>query len=174
MFRDISGLIAFSFEYQPYLRQITGMHYHSETRVLPYSPEQLFGIVVDIEQYPQFLPWCRAARIISREGSQFLGELVISFSHITERYTSRIIPQAPTATTEGTIRVELVNGPFKHLSNQWRFVPHVDGTELHFAIDFEFKSKLLNTLIGGLFTRAGEKMVAAFLTRAEALYGTKP
>jgi coenzyme Q-binding protein COQ10 len=144
---------------------------YSETRVLPYSPQQLFALVIDIERYPEFLPWCRAARIISRETDSFLGELIISFNHLTERYTSRVTPVAPIGAHEGTIEVSLVQGPFKFLDNHWRFVPHADGCELHFGVDFEFKSKLLNSLIGGVFTRASEKMVGAFLTRAEALYG---
>ncbi len=144
----------------------------SETRILPYSPQQLFALVVDIEKYPEFLPWCRAARVISRaaDGS-FLGELIISFSHLTERYTSRVTGLPPEANKEGTIEVSLVSGPFSHLSNHWRFVPHSQGTELHFAVDFAFKSRLLNSLMGGMFTSASEKMVAAFTSRAEALYG---
>ena len=147
------------------------MHTYSETRVLPYSPDKIFALVVDIEKYPEFLPWCRAARVLSRSKDSFLGELVISFSHMTERYTSRVIPTPPIADKEGWIEVVLVNGPFKHLTNHWRFVPHADGTELHFTVDFEFKSKLLNTLMGGMFTRASEKMVGAFMDRAKALYG---
>lgn len=147
------------------------MHTYTETRVLPYSPAQIFALVVDIEKYPEFLPWCRAARILSREQDSFLGELIISFSHLTERYTSRVIPTPPTSDTEGRIEVELVQGPFTTLANHWRLVPHADGTELHFAVEFEFKSKLLNTLMGGLFTKASEKMVSAFMARADALYG---
>lgn len=148
------------------------MPHYSETRILPYTPAQLFGLVVDIEQYPKFLPWCRAARIIERGADAFVGELIVSFSHITERYTSRVTPHAPSGNAEGSIDVALVSGPFTHLSNHWRFVPHPAGTEIHFTVDFEFKSKILNTLIGGLFTRASEKMISAFTTRAEALYGT--
>ena len=148
------------------------MPHYAETRILPYSPHQLFDLVVDIEHYPLFLPWCRAARILSRDDNGFLGELVISFSHLTERYTSRVTPQPP-HDSAGAIVVELVSGPFKHLTNQWRFVPRDGDTELHFSVDFEFKSKLLNSLIGGMFTRASEKMVAAFLTRAQTLYGLK-
>ena len=188
------------------------MPHYSETRLLPYSPAQLFGLVVDIEQYPQFLPWCRGARIVSREGESFLGELVVSFSHITERYTSRVTPtlpslppqaggagggnpaiesdsSAPSPTRkqsselfapppayggglqEHRIEVTLVSGPFNYLNNHWRFIPHTEGCEIHFAVDFEFKSKLLNSLIGGMFTRASEKMISAFTARAAALYG---
>jgi coenzyme Q-binding protein COQ10 len=149
------------------------MHAHSETHVLPYSPEQLFGLVADIEKYPEFLPWCRAARIIERHEGYFLGELIVSFSHLTERYTSRVEPRAPHGGLEGRIDVTLVSGPFHHLENHWRFVPHPQGTELHFAVDFAFKSKWLDALIGKMFTRASEKMVAAFTARAEALYGKK-
>ena len=143
---------------------------YSETRILPYSPIQLFELVLDIEKYPEFLPWCRGARIVSRETTAFVGELVISFSHLTERYTSRITPIVPTDKTEGSIHVNLVKGPFSHLSNHWRFMPHTEGTELYFQVDFAFKSSLLDKMIGGLFTRATEKMIGAFTARAEALY----
>jgi coenzyme Q-binding protein COQ10 len=148
------------------------MHRYTETRVLPYSPEQLFGLVVDIEKYPQFLPWCRGARVVSREADgAFLGELVISFSHLTERYTSRVVPIAPSANHEGRIDVALVSGPFTYLNNHWRFVPHADGCEIHLDLDFEFKSKFLDKMLGGFFGRACDKMVGAFTSRAEALYG---
>ena len=144
--------------------------YH-ETRFLPYSPQQLYMLVIDIEHYPQFLPWCRAARILAQEETGFLAELVISFSHITERYTSRVTPTPPEGDSEGTINVDLVSGPFHHLTNHWRFIPKEGGTEIQLALDFQFKSKMLNKLIGGLFGRACEKMIGAFMARAEALYG---
>ena len=151
------------------------MHRYTETKRLPYSAEQLFSLVLDIEKYPQFLPWCRAARIVNREeNGAFLGELMISFSHLTERYTSRVAPTPPTATQEGKIEVTLVSGPFNFLNNHWRFVPHTEGCEIHLDLDFEFKSKLLDKMLGGMFQRACEKMVAAFTTRAEALYGKAP
>ena len=146
------------------------MHTYTETRILPHTPEQLFSLVVDIEKYPEFLPWCRGARIVSREGGAFLGELVISFSHLTERYTSRVTPTPPSKEGEGHIDVTLVSGPFKHLNNHWRFVPHPDGCEIHLDLDFEFKSKLLDKMLGGMFGKACEKMVGAFTARAEALY----
>lgn len=175
---------------------------HSEIRQSPYTPKQLFDLVADIEHYPEFLPWCRAARINERHPEYFIGELIISFSHLTERYTSKVMLVHPTSTSssglyrgsmtgvdprykpeddakregngEGTIEVALVNGPFNHLYNHWRFVPKADGgTEIHFAVEFQFKSKLLDTLIGGLFGRAVEKMGAAFMARADILYGNK-
>lgn len=146
------------------------MHRYTETRVLPYTPQQLFALVVDIERYPQFLPWCRAARVVSRQKDSFLGELIISFSHLTERYTSRVTPTAPVGNNEGRIEVALVDGPFKYLNNHWRFVPHAQGCEIHLDLDFAFKSTLLDTLIGSMFGRACEKMIGAFTARADALY----
>ena len=147
------------------------MHRYNETRILPYSPAQLFAMVLDIEKYPEFLPWCRAARIVSREGDAFLGELIISFSHLTERYTSRVTPTAASGDAEARIDVMLVSGPFNFLNNHWRFVPHADGCEIHLDLDFEFKSKLLDKMLGSVFGRACEKMVGAFTARAAALYG---
>ncbi len=148
------------------------MHAHHETRILPYTPQQLFALVADVEKYPEFLPWCRAARVSERTANSFLGELIVSFSHLTERYSSRVILTPPTDTAEGRIEVTLVKGPFTRLDNHWRFTSHPQGCELYFAVEFEFKSKLLNSLIGGMFTRASEKMVAAFTERAETLYAT--
>jgi coenzyme Q-binding protein COQ10 len=148
------------------------MHTHSEILHSPFTPQQLFALVVDIEKYPEFLPWCRAARVTKREGDHFFGELIINFSHLSERYTSRVTPIAP-MDGEGSIEVEAINGPFKTLANHWRFVPaEGGGTDIHFALEFEFKSRILNSLIGSLFGRAVEKMSGAFLTRAEQLYGS--
>lgn len=145
---------------------------HTEVRQSPYSPKQLYNMVVDIERYPEFLPWCRAARIIERHPDHFLGELVVSFAHLTERYTSKVTGEVPTDTKEGHIEVDLVHGPFHHLDNHWRFVPQANGgTEIHFVVDFKFKSVWLEKLIGGVFERATHKMAEAFTKRADALYG---
>ncbi len=80
------------------LAMTKNMHTHSEIVVLPYTPQQMFELVVDIEQYPRFLPWCRAARVIERQAEYFIGELVISFNHLTERYTSKVTAMAPQET----------------------------------------------------------------------------
>ena len=146
----------------------------AETRHSPYAPAQLYALVLDVEKYPEFLPWCRAARIIQRMPDYFIGELMISFSHLTERYSSKVTGTPPDAKGEASIQVSLVNGPFSHLNNSWHFAPSADGgTDIHFQLDFAFKSKLLDTLLGSLFGKAVEKMTAAFLTRADALYGNK-
>jgi coenzyme Q-binding protein COQ10 len=144
---------------------------HTEQCILPYTPRQLYDLVIDIERYPEFLPWCRAARIIERKPDEFLGELVISFHHLTESYTSRVTSTPPEA-GQGSIDVTMVKGPFEYLTNQWKFLPAANGgTEIHFALDFKFRSRILEKLIGGLFSKATARMVTAFTERAHSMYG---
>jgi coenzyme Q-binding protein COQ10 len=144
---------------------------HSETMFFPYNTNQLFELVAGVEHYPIFLPWCRASRILSRGDNEFIAELVVCFKNICEQYTSRVSLMPPAdAHSAAEIKVELVTGPFHHLDNHWRFEPVEGGTNVHFHLDFAFKTKLLDRLIGGFFTRATEKMVAAFSTRADVLY----
>ncbi len=150
------------------------MQHHQDTQVSPYSPSQLFDLVLDIEKYPEFLPWCRAARVLSREEDKILGELVISFKHITESYVSEVSFTPPEHGQEGRIDVKLVRGPFKHLENHWRFVALSDGgTEIKLDLAFQFRTKLLDSFIGLLFGKATVKMAAAFKERADKLYGTE-
>ena len=139
---------------------------HEERRVLPYRPDQLFDLVADIERYPEFLPWCVASRIRERRGDVVIGDLVIGFKMFRERFTSRVELKRP-----DRIDVSYADGPFKRLANHWVFGPHPVGCELDFFVDFEFRSRLLQTLIGALFDEAVRRMVAAFETRAKKLYG---
>lgn len=145
---------------------------HTEQQILPYTAQQLYDLVVDIEAYPQFLPWCRAARIIERGDNAFLGELVISFKHLSESYTSRVTCVPPMGTNApATIDVTMVKGPFEYLVNTWRFTPVAGGTQVDFFLDFKFRSRLLEMMIGPLFRRATDTMVDAFQQRAQQLYG---
>jgi coenzyme Q-binding protein COQ10 len=151
------------------------MHRYQDTQQSPYSTRQLFDLVLDIERYPEFLPWCRAARILEREGGQMKAELVVSFKHITESYVSEVTFSRPASPKEeGIIEVRLLQGPFKHLSNHWKFTPMGDGgTEISLALEFQFRSRLLDSVIGMLFGKATSKMALAFKQRADALYATK-
>ncbi len=145
---------------------------HSDKRIFPYDPDQVFDLVADVEAYPEFLPWCVGARLRSHaqneEGHRmFVSDLIIRFKMFREKFTSRV-----TLHREGTsIKVEYLDGPFEHLHNEWRFAEHPDGTELEFEIDFKFRNFVLNKLITQLFEEAVSKMVAAFEARAEELYG---
>ena len=90
---------------------------HAEKRLLPYRPEQLYELVADVDRYPEFLPWCKAARITRREGDVFYADLVIAFKVFRERFSS----QGHLASDSPVIDVEYINGPFRYLNNHWRF-----------------------------------------------------
>lgn len=146
------------------------MSTHAEKRVLPYTPDQLYRLVSEVERYPEFLPWCLAARIRKREGDTFWADLVIGFKMIRERFTSKV-KLSPDARR---IDVAYTEGPFKRLDNHWIFNPMPDGTcEIDFYVDFEFKNRMLQSLMHVLFDEAVKRMVNAFEARARAVYGAK-
>ncbi len=149
---------------------------HAETRLLPYSAEQIYALVADVGSYPEFLPWCAAARVISTtplpdgEGEVMEADLVISFKVYRERFGSRVTLRP----AERRIDVEYLRGPFKYLKNHWRFEPQgPESCEVDFFVDFEFRSALLQKLIGLVFHEAMLRIVRAFEKRAEALYGKR-
>jgi coenzyme Q-binding protein COQ10 len=141
---------------------------HAERRVLPYTPEQLFNLVADVERYPEFLPWCLAAKVRRREDKTIHADLVIGFRMVRERFTSKVDLSPPRR-----IDVAYAEGPFKHLNNHWIFEPAADGAcEIDFYVNFEFRNRVLQKLIEMLFHEAVRRMVSAFEARARALYGT--
>ena len=140
---------------------------HSETKHLPYTPEQLFDLVADVARYDEFLPWVVAVRIRSSSDEETVADLVVGFNAFKERFTSRIRKQRPSH-----ICVDYVEGPLKFLHNEWRFDRAADGgTNLLFSVDFAFRSRLFETLAGSMFDRALRRMTNAFELRAAALYG---
>ena len=148
---------------------------HKEIKVLPYTPDQLFELVADIESYPEFLPWCLAARNRKREdapgGEIVWSDLVVGFKLIRERFTSKVTLTPSHDGQDARIDVEYVDGPLKFLRNHWVFVPREDGScEIDFYVEFEFRSRILERMIGMLFHEAVSRMVGAFEKRAGVLY----
>ncbi|HTT81270.1 MAG TPA: type II toxin-antitoxin system RatA family toxin [Stellaceae bacterium] len=139
---------------------------HAEQRLLPYTPEQLFALVADIERYPEFLPWCVGARIRERQPDLIVADLIIGFRVFRERFTSRVKLAPP-----HRIDVAYSEGPFRYLNNYWTFEKAPGGCRIDFFVDFEFKSRVLQKVIEVLFGEAVRRMVAAFERRAERLYG---
>ncbi len=142
---------------------------HAEQRILPYSQRQLFDLVADVERYPEFLPWCYAARITKRDGGVFYADLVIGFKVFRERFSSKV-----TLNRWDSVDVRYLKGPMRYLNNHWRFIAQPDGgCMIDFYVDFEFRSMLLQRAIGVLFNEASRRMVAAFEERANTLYGPR-
>jgi coenzyme Q-binding protein COQ10 len=140
---------------------------HTETRHLPYTPEQMFDLVADVGRYQQFLPWVSATRVRSDDGSAMIADLVVGFKAIKETFTSRVHKTRPSE-----IRIDYVEGPLKYLHNNWTFEPDgKGGTNIGFCVDFAFKSRIFETLAGQMFDRALRRMIGAFEARAHELYG---
>ena len=145
---------------------------HREKRKLPYSADQMYSLVADVAKYPEFLPWCAAARIRSRidEGASevMLADLVISFKVFRERFGSKVTLWAD----DMKIDTEYLDGPFKFLKSTWEFrATDEHSCEVQFFVDFEFKNRILQGAAGLFFNEAMQRVVRAFETRADALYG---
>lgn len=142
---------------------------HAEKKILRQTPEQIFQIVADVHRYPEFLPWCAAARVISRDETKLIADLTIGFKMFRETFRSEVTLERP-----GMVQVKYLDGPFRYLNNTWRLTPVAAGTEVDFFVDFEFRSRLLQAVIGTVFNEAVRMMVRAFERRAMALYGRNP
>ena len=146
---------------------------HSETRVLPYAPQQMYDLVADVRSYPEFLPWTAAARVRSETpvGSTvvMLADLVISFKVFRERFGSRVVLHPK----ERRIETSYVDGPFRHMESVWTFDDDPGGVLVGFDVDFEFKSRLLQGAASMFFNDAMQRIVRAFERRAAVLYGPR-
>ncbi len=144
---------------------------HSEIRTMPYTAKQMYLLVADVEKYPEFLPWCAAARIrsqLAQGNSDVLeADLVISFKVFRERFGSRVTLWP----SSNTIDTEYLDGPFKYLKSTWKFSDVADGCAVDFHVDFEFRNVILQKVIGVVFDQAMHKIVRAFENRAATLYG---
>jgi coenzyme Q-binding protein COQ10 len=145
---------------------------HHVSRILPYSPDQLFDLVGDVARYPDFVPWITTMRVdptreLGEGRSSLFAEAGVGFSFLKERFGTNVTRDGPAR----KIEVSLVSGPFKRLQNAWAFRAHPSGCEVVFDIDFEFKSKVLDLLLKANFGLAVDRLIACFESRARTLYG---
>lgn len=144
---------------------------HHETKVLPYTAQQMYGLVADVANYPKFLPWTAAARIRSvtevDDHSVMLADLVISFKVFRETFGSKVILRPD----QHRIETSYLDGPFKRMESTWNFRNIPEGCEVSFEVDFEFRNRLLQGAAGMFFHEAMTRVVRAFETRAKDLYG---
>lgn len=143
------------------------MPQHSETRRLAWTATQMFDLVADIGRYPEFLPWVQGIRIQKIEGNVVTADMIVGFKMVRERFTSRVTLDRP-----GHVHVDYISGPLKYLKNDWRFRDVGNGAcEIDFSVDFEFRNAMFERLAGMFFGEAFKRMVGAFETRAERVYG---
>lgn len=139
---------------------------------VPYSARQMFDLVADVEQYPQFLPLCEALVVRERRAKGdvelLVASMTVGYKAIRETFTTRVLLNPPAL----AIDVSYVDGPFKRLDNRWRFVETGPGKcDVHFDIDYEFSSRMLSMVMGAMFDAAFRRFTTAFEERARVVYG---
>ncbi len=138
-----------------------------ETRAMPYTAEQMFDLVADVDRYPEFLPWVLATRVRSDSETEMVADMLVGFKALKEKFTSRVEKHRA-----DLIRVNYVDGPLRDLDNTWTFRNVDGGCEIDFCVDFAFRNPLFEKIAGQYFDRAFRKMVSAFEERAAVLYGS--
>ncbi|MFB2551626.1 type II toxin-antitoxin system RatA family toxin [Ensifer soli] len=140
-------------------------------RSVNHTAEQMFDLVADVERYPEFLPLCEGLTVRSRkerdDKALLIAEMTVGYKAIRETFTTQVLINRP----ERAIDVKYIDGPFRYLDNRWRFSPLGETTsEVHFFIDYEFKSRILGALMGSMFDRAFRMFSEAFEARADRIY----
>ena len=144
----------------------------NSTRRVRHSPEQMFALVADVEKYPQFLPLCEGLTVRRRTpreggGEVLLADMSVGYKAIRETFATQVLLNK----AERVIDVKYIDGPFRYLDNRWSFAPADDGgSNVHFFIDYEFKSRILGALMGSMFDRAFRMFAEAFEKRADTIY----
>lgn len=134
---------------------------------LGYSAEQMFALVNNIEDYPRFLPWCGDVEVRLHEENKLVATLTIQYHGVRQSFTTENTNQPPTS-----INMRLVEGPFKHLDGTWSFKPlREDACKIDFELHYEFSNKVLEQLIGPVFSMIANSFVDSFCKRAETVYG---
>jgi coenzyme Q-binding protein COQ10 len=148
----------------------------SSRRRVRHSAEEMFDLVADVESYPEFVPLCHSLKIRQRmpgpDGTEIVvADMTASFKLVRETFTSQVTLDRPNL----KILVEYLRGPFSNLENRWTFEPRSDeACDVGFYIAYEFKSRMLATLMGAMFDAAFQRFAAAFEKRADRIYGKKP
>ncbi len=135
-----------------------------------YSPQEMYLLVTGVQQYPEFLPWCDQARVVSSDDTGMTAEVGIAFSGIRQTFTTRNVHL-----TDRQVRIELVNGPFSQLDGEWNFLPLGDGAQrackVELNLSYSFANATLGKLIGPVFDKIASSLVDAFVKRAGQVYG---
>ncbi|MFM6991165.1 MAG: type II toxin-antitoxin system RatA family toxin [Rhodoferax sp.] len=138
--------------------------------LLWYSPEEMYALVTDVARYPEFLPWCDRAAVLSQDDAGVTAEVGIAFSGIRQSFTTR-----NTHTPPNEVKMALVQGPFSNLDGQWTFLPVGDGSErackVQLSLRYGFDNAVLGRLVGPVFDKIAATLVDAFVKRAQSVYG---
>ena len=140
---------------------------------VPYTADEMFDLVADVERYPEFVPHCVALRVLERDAEEGQGmlvaEMIVAYRAFREKFKSRV------NLDKAGHRIEAIylEGPFRKLHNIWRFIPQERGCEIQFSIDFEFSNLFMQAAAGFVLEKVFAKMTDAFAARAEKTYGAR-
>ena len=139
----------------------------SRSALVPFSAEDMYALVEDVDSYPTFLPWCSDVEVHYREGNVVEATLELHRGKLSKRFRTR-----NTLNPKESMELALVGGPFRHLSGGWRFQPLGEsGSKVSLELEFEFDSRLLDMMIGAFFEDICNSLVDAFTQRAREVYG---
>lgn len=139
----------------------------SRSAIVPYSAEQMYGLVNDIKSYPEFLPWCKSSRVLSEDEDEVRAELELSKGALHKTFATVNRLQHGKM-----IEMRLLEGPFKHLEGFWRFTAlEENASKVSLDMAFEFQSRILTITIGPMFNQIANSLVDAFTHRASQVYG---
>ena len=139
----------------------------ARSALIPFSAEEAFSVVADVESYSNFLPWCAGSQVIKTEGDRLIGKLTLAKSGIRQSFVTENVLAPPSVMT-----MTLIDGPFQSLEGGWKFEPlGADGAKVSLNLAFEFKSKLLDQTFGRIFSVAADTMVDAFSGEIAKRYG---
>ncbi len=141
----------------------------SRTTLVPYTSDEMYVLVNDIESYPSFLPWCTEAKILSQQEESLTATLSMALGKIKQSFTTENTMQ------DGSrIDIQLIEGPFKHLSGYWRFIQEDEQScHIHLHMHFEFKNKIIKQTLGRAFYKVMDTLVESFVQRAQQIYGSR-
>ncbi|MEX0951996.1 MAG: type II toxin-antitoxin system RatA family toxin [Gammaproteobacteria bacterium] len=138
----------------------------NKTAQVPYSAEQMYQLVDDVEKYPDFLPWCSNVRILRQMDAEVEAQISMALGKLQQSFTTRNTGEPPVR-----LRMDLLEGPFQYLHGRWEFEPAGSGCRVSLDMDFEFKNKLVRMALGGAFNKIVNSLMSAFVQRAHQLYG---
>lgn len=138
----------------------------SRQALVPYSPEQMFALVEDVQSYPEFLPEISSVRILEDTPDAISAEIEVRKGPVRESFSTRN-RRRPAE----WMSLELVRGPFRHLYGEWTFHPEQHGTRIVFDLNFEVKGRALRMILEPVVGRMADKLVDRFYHRAKVIYG---
>ncbi|HLS21769.1 MAG TPA: type II toxin-antitoxin system RatA family toxin [Paenalcaligenes sp.] len=142
------------------------MHTVERSVIVPYTPAQMFDLVSDVAKYPEFMPWCGGAEVLSESESGMTASIMIRIARISQSFTTRNTHDYP-----NRIHLELVDGPFSNLTGDWKFSPlGEDGCKIDFIMQYRFSSRALEVVVGPIFNRIATSFIDSFTERANELY----